>query len=96
MAVCHLWFLLLALLLTLCFVKCGEMTAASSRGELCWYIGKLCVHVRWMLLNAAYEIHTMAGLLTLNWSPGSFEELKDYTGVPLIAGSAVSLESSQY
>lgn len=59
MIVCQLHFLLLALLLTLHFVECGEMTAASFCEELCWHIGKFCVHVRWILLNAAYEIHTM-------------------------------------
>lgn len=46
------------------FVKYGDMTAAFLCEELCWYIGKFCVHVRWMLLNATYEMHTMAGLLT--------------------------------
>lgn len=46
------------------FVKYGDVAAAFSCEELCWYIGKFCVHVRWMLLNAAYEMHAMAGLLT--------------------------------
>lgn len=54
MVVCQLNFLLLALLLTLHFGNCGEMTTASLCEELCWYIGKFCVHVKWILLNAAY------------------------------------------
>lgn len=64
MIICQLHLVLLSLLLTLCFVKCGEITAAALCEELCWYIGKFCLHERWILLNAPYKIQTMAGLMT--------------------------------